>query len=215
MSSEMIPQRRSFDNAMHGAYDRGHGQSVANAADRPFHHKSEHIMTSALATLPREIQRLEQVANDLAQLTDMDELKKVRDQAEVLRAYHKKIDAAGRATNTAAKIRVRAERRMGEVLLTMNRMKQQNVKSQRASSKHTPHTLEDLGISGSDASRWQAIASLSQKEFDELIAAAEQDGRAVTSSELYTKSRERKKAAASRAKINALPERHKEEREIK
>lgn len=128
-------------------------------------------MSSALspATL-----RIEEARSLLAKCRTIDEAKDIRDKAEAVRVYLRQKDASGQAQNDAAEIKVRAERRLGELLRDMRvrgerRAKQENLsKSHRGTS--TP-TLEDLGIEHNAAARWQAIARFPEERFEEVIAA--------------------------------------------
>jgi hypothetical protein len=137
--------------------------------------------------LPREIQLLERAAAFLAEIQGMDEVRKIRDKAEALRLYHRKIDKASRATIVAAEIKVRAERRMGELLAKMPKAKNQHgCRLQRATGTQT---LADLGIEKTESHRCQAIAAIPQKEFEEVIDKAKKSGQAPTSNELKLKGR--------------------------
>jgi hypothetical protein len=72
------------------------------------------------------------------------------------------------AQNHAAEIKLRAQRRAGEILaeMDMNRGGQAEQKSYRsqAVTGRTP-TLEEMGIGKMDSSRWQQVAALPQEVF--------------------------------------------------
>src|SRR5439155_10977836 len=74
------------------------------------------IALTPVEALPREIELLQRAASFLAECQDLDEVKDLRDKAEALRLYQKKIGDSQRAQNAAAEIKIRAERRMGELL---------------------------------------------------------------------------------------------------
>ena len=88
----------------------------------------------------------------------VDEVKSIRDQAVAMQAYAKQAKDLTLITQ-ATEIRMRAERRAGELLRDMaergERAIRKNMKSQPATSK-----LSDLGINKTESSRWQKLAAL-------------------------------------------------------
>jgi hypothetical protein len=102
----------------------------------------------------------------------IDEVKDIRDQAAALRAYA--MQARDRVLlDHVTEIRLRAERRAGEILKEMaqagERAVRKNMKSQPATSK-----LSDLNINKSQSSRWQKLADVPTDDFEELVANAQQ-----------------------------------------
>lgn len=59
---------------------------------------------------------LNEVKRQLALATKVEEVKEIRDRAETLREYAKKIGAGLELQNYAAEIKIRAERRVGEAV---------------------------------------------------------------------------------------------------
>jgi hypothetical protein len=78
------------------------------------------------------------------------------------------------AERQACEIRLRAERKAGQLLTKMKvtgeRANERG--SNKVSSGATP-TLDDLGISRQQSSQWQRLGALSQAEFDEAIGTNE------------------------------------------
>ena len=64
-----------------------------------------------LATLPREIQLLQQAAAFLAECKSIDQIRDLRDKAEAVRLYQRKIGASLETQNAACEIKIRAEPR--------------------------------------------------------------------------------------------------------
>jgi hypothetical protein len=73
----------------------------------------------------------------------------------------------------ATEIKLRAERRAGELLCEMAacgaRAVRKNMKSQPATSK-----LSDLDINKSQSSRWQKLAAIDSDDFEEVVSRARQ-----------------------------------------
>ena len=90
----------------------------------------------------------------------------------------------GHAPAAAAEIKLWAERRAGEMLGDMKREGERDRGSggNRKSRSHdvtvTPSKLSDLGVAKMESSRWQAIASMPEAQFEEHIAEAKKQGKA-------------------------------------
>jgi hypothetical protein len=108
----------------------------------------------------------------LAEAVRIDEVKDIRDKATAMRVYA--MQAKDRVLiDQATEIRLRAERRAGELLRDMaqagDRAVRKNMKSQPATSK-----LSDLNINKSQSSRWQKLAENTDDEFEEMVTRAKQ-----------------------------------------
>ncbi len=138
----------------------------------------------------------------LIEAKSIDEVKQIKDKSEALRHYAKQskdIDMA----NWAAEIRIRAERRMGEMLREQDKNKggtaeKESYPSHDASSR-TP-TLKEVGITHSESSRAQKIASVPEDEFEAVIAEHKEKSIELTSATVrrLTASKEKEKV------INAI-----------
>jgi hypothetical protein len=155
-------------------------------------------MSTDLAPLPKEIVLLQQTAAYLDQCQSLDEVKNIRDQAEAIRLYQKKVGLSQRAMNSAAEIKIRAERRMGELLAAMP--KQRPGQYQRSHAESLAPKLADLGISHNESSRVQAIAAVPAKKFEATIREAKESNHELTSREMIDLGRraQHRTAATSR-----------------
>src|SRR5262249_62085698 len=99
------------------------------------------------ASIPREIALLAKAATYLEQCQGLDEVKSLRDKAEAIRLYQRKIGESQRAQNAAAEIKIRAERRMGELIPGLG------VKPGRPSNGSTVGPLRSLGIGKTESHR--------------------------------------------------------------
>lgn len=120
--------------------------------------------------------RLESAVTDLDAYRTIDEVKELRDKAEVARLYARERDLGLEAQNYAAEIKIRAERKLGELLVEMP-------KHPGGLSDHStppPAKLADLGISRDQSSQWQQIAEIDEEEFEREIAEAKAEERPLT-----------------------------------
>ncbi len=83
----------------------------------------------------------------------MDEVKQVRDKAEALRLYYRQQEGGLEMQNNAADIKLRAERRAGELLKGMEKQGPGDYK--RSHDVTVSPKLSDIGISRMQSSRWQ------------------------------------------------------------
>ncbi len=118
----------------------------------------------------------------LAAAHRVDEVKAIRDKAEAVRVYAKQ---AGdfELQNQAAEIRIRAERRAGELLVDMQTSGERQAKERgRPKKVSSPTTLPRLGISRDQSSKWQRLARMiDDATFDKAVARAkENDGELTT-----------------------------------
>ena len=110
-----------------------------------------------LATLPREIQLLQQAAAFLAECMSLDEIKSIRNKAEAIRLYQKKIGESLTNQNAAAEIKLRAERRMGELL--SDSPKHEGGRPTKTGNATLPVTkIADLGVTKMESSLAQSTA---------------------------------------------------------
>ena len=93
----------------------------------------------------------------LAEAYAVDEVKDIRDQAAALQAYYRQRDGSLEMANQCAEIKIRAERRLGELLA------EQVTRSHVESSDMSTRLPE--GISRDQSSDWQAIARIPEPAF--------------------------------------------------
>src|ERR1700674_281027 len=129
--------------------------------------------------------RLETARRLLAEVLSVDDAKAIHSFAEAARIYARQARLGLEAQNDAAEIRLRAERKLGELLAEMDKHRGGNVnRSQAATGWNKPARLHDLGISKSQSSRWQAIAAVPEHVFDRHLADVREQGRRDGTTEL-------------------------------
>jgi hypothetical protein len=112
-----------------------------------------------------KVSRLRQV---LERLTDVREVKGIRDKAETLRVYAKQAGYGRDTQNAVAEIKLRAERKAGEIISKMP--KHPGAATRSRDVKALPPTLKELGIKRMQSSRWQTEAGVPDSKFEEYLA---------------------------------------------
>ena len=149
--------------------------------------------------------------NALAEAHAIDEVKDIRDKAEAMAAY------ARQAKDTemiqwVTEIKVRAERRAGQMLAEMPKAKGTQLNGKSIGGhivvppKNDEKTLADLGITKNESSRWQKLAGVSEEQFEHAIAAAKEVAGEVTTAAMLRSAKpenEKKEKKAPVVTINA------------
>lgn len=129
--------------------------------------------------------RYDKMCTAIAECHKIDEAKDIRDKARAIEVY------AQQAKNTdaerkAAEIRIRAERKAGELLREMKETGKRAAPKDGASTriargdksspvnsavmpKPIPPSLKDLGITPDQSSKWQALANVPAEEFEKAV----------------------------------------------
>lgn len=127
--------------------------------------------------------RFDAARTALAEARSIDEVKAVRDKAEALRLYARQAGESLEMQNDIAEIKLRAERRAGELLRDMPKAvaSGSNQHEERLRDATEPPTLADLGIEKTQSHRWQAIADVPEPVFEQHIETVKARGDELTS----------------------------------
>lgn len=137
-----------------------------------------------------ELVKFNQAYQALMVAKNIDEVKQIRDQAEALRLYLKQQGESLEMQNACAEIKLRAERRAGEILREMPKatggQPYQNGKPTNTTMvlvENVP-TLKELGIDPHQSSRFQSIASIPESIFEAQIAETKAKKEELTTKQL-------------------------------
>lgn len=120
----------------------------------------------------------------IAKATTIDEIKDIRDKAEALRLYAQQRDQSLEMQNQCAVIKLRAERKAGELIKMLEKNKGGRPAKTCIDVKQVS-SFSDLGITRNQAHRWQQEASVSEKEFEAYLDECTKNDQEITSKGLY------------------------------
>ena len=115
-----------------------------------------------------ELVKWDQAKKAIAAAYNVDEIKLIRDKAEAYRYALKLADEAPAVIRQAEEIKLRAERRAGEILKETTLQKPGEYKRSQATT--VSPKLSDIGVSKDQSSNWQRIASIPEAAFEQYIA---------------------------------------------
>jgi N6-adenosine-specific RNA methylase IME4 len=133
--------------------------------------------------------KLDQATRMLAEIRTVDDAKQLIDLAEAARVYARQVDLGLEAQNHAAEIKLRAQRRAGEVLQEMEKAKGQGERGEDGkfhqrleapTAGNEPPTYAEMGIEKHAAHNWQIIADMPEEDFEQHIAETKAEGKELT-----------------------------------
>lgn len=140
--------------------------------------------------------RLEEASRMLAETASVDEVKKIRNIAEAARVYAQQARLGLEAQNFAAEVKIRAERRAGELLRDMPKHPPGPDRLHRVTDH--PPTLDDLGIQKVQSHRWQRLATLTDEEVSDAIQEIHGRGDEITTKALLKRAKQNGHAGGSK-----------------
>lgn len=150
----------------------------------------------------------------IVQARNIDDVKDIRDKAEALRQYAKQAGESLENQNMIAEIKLRAERRAGQLLDEMpkalggqpyqGKLSTPDIMSGVDNLPPAP-TLTDLGITYKQSSRWQSIAFIPEAIFEETITQTMADMEELTTSHMLKVANEIKRKQVRDEKQQAPP----------
>jgi alkylated DNA repair dioxygenase AlkB len=123
------------------------------------------------AIAPIQLAKYDAARRALQAAHGIDEVLEIKNKAEALRAYARQAKDI-RMQNWCAEIRLRAERKVGEMLAEMEKNKGAQGVGKKVSHPKggAPPTLKELGLGEKQSVRWQKLAEPKENAFDMALA---------------------------------------------
>ena len=121
--------------------------------------------------------KAEEAESDLSRATTFKELIELLTKCEAAKSLARAINAELELKNRFSVVKIRAERRLG---FRIARLRLRGGSRGKSGKKRL--RLVDLGIRQHQSSRWQQLASISEKEFNEYVVDAKKSGREISAS---------------------------------
>lgn len=165
-----------------------------------------------------QLVRYEQARTALAAVHSYDEVKDIMDQAERAAVYARQANDS-ELIKYATEIRVRAQRRAGEMLTQTEKSdggRPSKNQSEPSTSFQSVPTLAEMGITKDQSSNWQALASMTDEHFEATVEAAKDTAGEVTTAFMLREAKKTRphgkpktgpKADAIRQELKAASER--------
>lgn len=130
-------------------------------------------------TTSTTLARISEAMKALSAAKTLDDVLQIRDQAEALRVYVKAASDSLEAANAAAEIKLRAERKAGEMLAGIE-LPGRGGGDVKSSNAMLLDSLGDVGIGKMQSSRWQRAARVAADDFEEYLRECQKHRREVT-----------------------------------
>lgn len=152
--------------------------------------------------------KLEGAVRMLAEAGTLEDVKHVHDLAQAAAEYARAARLGLEAQNSAAEIKLRAERKAGEMLAGLERQpgrRSDITLSTIGQGSEYATVLEETDTTRQAAARWQKIAALPDDQFEEYIAETKAERAELTTTGILRFERELARAAVAQERQNAPP----------
>jgi hypothetical protein len=138
--------------------------------------------------------RLESACRALAEAKTVRQVKDIRDKAQAIGQYLKQQKYCLDAQNDAAELKIRAERKLGE-LLARTPLHQGGRPAKNQCHDGNGFRLRELGVGPHDSERWQHIASVPERELEDHVRETRAVQRELTTAGVLRLAGARKRAS--------------------
>jgi hypothetical protein len=118
--------------------------------------------------MSQSLVRYDEMCRAIAECHAIDEVKDIRDKALALEEYARRAQNR-EAEEQAREIRLRAEKRCGDMLGEMEKAKGGQPYQSGRTTGSLPKPLSDLGISRDQSSQWQKLADVPDEIFEQAL----------------------------------------------
>lgn len=136
---------------------------------------SQHAPNALAASSQLDLQ-LAGLSLQISRSESVSDVKGVRNKAEAARSYARNARLGLEMQNKAAEIRLRAERRVGELLSQM-KLRGGDRKTEK---QDNCLKLDELGITQNQSTRWQRVARIDDDQFHRILSDLKSTGQEIT-----------------------------------
>ena len=123
--------------------------------------------------------RIEKARQEIASCRKVDEVKAITDKAKALEGYMRQTGAAAETINDCVEIRVRGDRRIGEITKALAHKKGGTQSSRAAKTEPSKaEVLEAVGLSKDRTARNEKLVDIPEEKFDAAISRAREESEA-------------------------------------
>lgn len=133
-------------------------------------------MAASVTTLAK----VSEARRALASAQTLEDVLGIRDQAKALEACLKIVGESLEAANDAAEVKLRAERKAGEMLAGMGDARGRNQHTKQDTDIVSGSSLKEIGVSEQQSSRWQREAAVDEETFEGYLASCREEQREIT-----------------------------------
>lgn len=131
-----------------------------------------------MAAAVTSLVKISEARRALASAQTLEDVLSIRDQAKALEACMKIVGESLSAQQDAGEVKLRAERKAGEMLAAMEKHK--GGRPSETGCVVQPVCLEDLGIEKTQSCRWQREAAVDDDTFEQYLASCREEQREIT-----------------------------------
>lgn len=134
-----------------------------------------------MAAAVTSLAKISEARRALASAQTLEDVLGIRDQAKALEACLKIVGESLEAANDAAEVKLRAERKAGEMLAGMEKNKGGRPPETTTSVVSvSAESLADLGLTPNQSSRWQREAAVDDATFENYLSTCREEQREIT-----------------------------------
>jgi phage N-6-adenine-methyltransferase len=133
-----------------------------------------------MAAAVTSLAKISEARRALASAQTLEDVLSIRDQAKALEACLKIVGESLQAANDAAEVKLRAERKAGEMLAIRDDAKGRNQHTLEGAVIVTAPSLAELGVTQNQSKRWQREAKVDEEAFAQYLASCREEQREIT-----------------------------------
>lgn len=130
------------------------------------------------------LQKLNAATKALAEAKSLDEITHIRDIAKAASVYAQAAKLGLAIQNDAIEVQLLAERKAGEMLAEMPKVPPVEYRHKGPQEEPLPPTLDDMGITKKESSRWQKMADIPELQFRSSLETVKEKGEKLTATGL-------------------------------